>query len=92
MKEVRKLAPHAAGMGLDGEAVLRRTFTRMSGLPRFEALFLRGALARSFLSVNESPPRGARPSTGERAEQALSKLTGGECLPSGHFSEESNDA
>jgi len=41
VKEVRKLAPHAAGMGLDGEAVLRRTFTRMSGLPRFEALFLR---------------------------------------------------
>jgi hypothetical protein len=61
VKEVRKLAPHATRMGIDGEAVLRQTFVRMAGLPRFEGLFLQGPLARSFLSVNESPPPGHRP-------------------------------
>lgn len=61
VKEVRKLAPHAARTGIDGEAVLRKTFAHMAGLPRFEALFLRGGLARSFLSVTGSPPQGDRP-------------------------------
>ncbi|HEX7488833.1 MAG TPA: diiron oxygenase [Anaeromyxobacteraceae bacterium] len=61
VKEIRKLAPHATGMGIDGEAVLRQTFVSMSALARFEGLFLQGPLARSFLSVNEAPPPGHRP-------------------------------
>jgi P-aminobenzoate N-oxygenase AurF len=61
VKEIRKLAPAGARMGIDGEAVLRQTFLRMAGLARFEGLFLQGRLARSFLSVNESPPPGHRP-------------------------------
>ena len=53
-------------MGIDGEVVLGQTFAHMAGLPRFQALFLRGALARSFLSVNGSAPRGHHPNLEEK--------------------------
>ena len=69
VREIRKLAPHGARVGIDGETVLRQTFAQMAGLPRFEGLFLRGCLARSFLSVNESPPPGHGP--------GLEKASGG---------------